>query len=136
MRFTCCWTDHSKGCPAKELREIFERTEHSQANLEMWFRLSHGVKVRLGYEEQLSEAEIKRYCKTLWKWEQEDERQGLAFEAARELPYCDDCPTQPKSDDKLAQRWPFWSPNVCRKEVAHPCPRVAEYDRVIHKDNP
>ena len=67
--FTCCWTDHSNGCPQDDISgQKFESTLD-------WLRAYHGAHVKRGYEQQKTDAELERQAATLDRWKAEWEGQ-------------------------------------------------------------
>lgn len=54
MVWTCCWTDHSNGCP----RDDVEWKGNDEASVRQWYSEDHAARVRRGYEQPKSAEDL------------------------------------------------------------------------------
>lgn len=76
MTWTCCWTDHSKGCP----NPGYKKYNHLEKNLDLcrwWINENYGNRFRMGYDkEEKTPAELEKLALKMWEFCQEDIKSG------------------------------------------------------------
>jgi hypothetical protein len=73
MTWTCCWTDHSNGCPRHDVpMEIRKKSSDSYKDCLAWVCADHAAFVQRGYEKPKELHELEHTARILFKWAQED----------------------------------------------------------------